>query len=109
MKDEHPCFHKFIKVPTTPKSKESYAYKIQRFMKFAAKFQHAKHAEDFESLLQYDSEKITDILEEFVNYRPKDWCTKQSSQHIPGQSLTLSYNIITSSFLPTSLNSIPNL
>lgn len=68
MKDENHCFPKFIKVPTTAKSKESYAYKIQRFMKFAAKFQYIKHAKDFESLLQYDPEKITDILEEFVNY-----------------------------------------
>ncbi len=68
MKNDHPCFHKFIKVPSTPKSKETYAYKIQRFMKFAAEFKHVKHTEDFESLLQYDSEKITDILEDFVNH-----------------------------------------
>lgn len=68
MRKEHPCFQKFIKVPSSPKSKESYAYKIQRFMKFAAKFKYVKHEEDFESLLDYDSEKITDILEEFVNY-----------------------------------------
>ena len=37
-------------------------------MKFASKLQYVKHAEDFESLLEYDSEKITDLLEEFVNY-----------------------------------------
>lgn len=68
MKNDHPCFHKFIKVPSTPKSKESYAYKIQRFMKFAAEFKYVNHEEDFESLLEYDTEKITDILEDFVNY-----------------------------------------
>ena len=68
MKNDHPCFHKFIKVPSTPKSKESYAYKIQRFMKFAAEFKYVDHEEDFESLLEYDTEKITDILEDFVNY-----------------------------------------
>jgi len=68
MKNGHPCFHKFIKVPSTPKSKESYAYKIQRFMKFAAEFKYVSNEEDFESLLEYDTEKITDILEEFVNY-----------------------------------------
>ncbi len=68
MKNDHPCFHKFIKVPSTPKSKESYAYKIQRFMKFTTTSHYTKHPEDFESLLQYDGEKITDILEEFVNY-----------------------------------------
>jgi len=68
MRKEHPSFQKFIKVPTSPKSKETYAYKIQRFMRFAAEFQYVKHAEDFESLLDYNSEKITDIFEEFVNY-----------------------------------------
>jgi len=68
MKNDHPCFHKFIKVPSTPKSKESYAYKIQRFMKFAAEFKYVSNEEDFESLLEYDTEKITDILEDFVNY-----------------------------------------
>jgi len=68
MKNDHPSFYKFIKVPSTPKSKESYAYKIQRFMKFAAEFKYVDHEEDFESLLEYDTEKITDILEDFVNY-----------------------------------------
>ena len=68
MRKEHSSFRKFIKVPSTPKSKETYAYKIQRFMNFAATFKYVTHAEDFESLLEYDSEKITDILEDFVNY-----------------------------------------
>ena len=36
-------------------------------MKFAAILQYVDHAEDFESLLEYDSEKTTNILE-FVNY-----------------------------------------
>ncbi len=37
-------------------------------MKFTTTSHYTKHPEDFESLLQYDGEKITDILEEFVNY-----------------------------------------
>ena len=36
-------------------------------MKFTTKLQYVKHAENFESLLEHNSEKITDILE-FVNY-----------------------------------------
>ena len=67
MRKEHPCFQKFIKVPTSAMSKETYAYKIQRFMRFAAEFSYVKHEEDFESLLEYDTEKITDILEDFEN------------------------------------------
>jgi integrase/recombinase XerD len=57
-----------IKVPSTPKSKESYAYKMQRFMRFATLYKFVTHEEDFESLLKYDIESTTDILEEFVNY-----------------------------------------
>ena len=68
MKKEHSSFRKFIKVLSTPKSKETYAYKIQRFMNFADTCKYVTHVEDFESLLQYDSEKITDILEDFVNF-----------------------------------------
>ena len=49
-------------------SQESYAYKIQNFMRFASEKKYVKHEEDFESLLQYDAEEITDILEVFVNY-----------------------------------------
>jgi len=37
-------------------------------MKFAAEFKYVDHEEDFESLLEYDTEKITDILEDFINY-----------------------------------------
>ena len=68
MSKEHSCFRKFIKVPSSAKSKETYAYKIQRFMRYATEFKYVKHEEDFESLLNYNSEEITDILEEFVNY-----------------------------------------
>jgi len=35
-------------------------------MKFTTTRHYTKHPEDFESLLQYDGEKITDILEEFA-------------------------------------------
>ncbi|MCA9828036.1 MAG: hypothetical protein KC444_06570 [Nitrosopumilus sp.] len=35
-------------------------------MKFAADQKYVKHKEDFESLLEFDTEKITDVLEEYV-------------------------------------------
>ena len=57
-----------MKTLTTDKGRESYAYKLQRFMAFAAEKKYVKHIEDFESLLRYESEQLTDILEDFVNY-----------------------------------------
>jgi len=68
MKKEHPCVSKMMKTLATDKGRESYAYKLQRFMVFAAEKKYVKHNEDFESLLKYDTEQITDILEDFVNY-----------------------------------------
>ncbi len=62
MRKEYPSFQKFIKVPTSPMSKETYAYKIQRFMRFASEFQYVKHAEDFESLLDYDNQNSILII-----------------------------------------------
>jgi len=57
-----------MKTLATDKGRESYAYKLQRFMAFAADQKYVKHIEDFESLLRYESEDLTDILEDFVNY-----------------------------------------
>lgn len=37
-------------------------------MRFATLYKFVTHEEDFESLLKYDIESTTDILEEFVNY-----------------------------------------
>ena len=68
MKKEHPCVTKMMKTLATDKGRESYAYKLQRFMAFAAEKKYVKHNEDFESLLTYEPEQLTDILEDFVNY-----------------------------------------
>jgi len=68
MKQEHTCFAKMLKPLSSHQSQESYSYKMQRFMGFADDKGYVDHAEDFESLLRYDSEEITDILEDYVNY-----------------------------------------
>ena len=72
IKKNHTCFAKMLKPLSSLASQESYAYKIQRFMGFALDKKYVKHNEDFESLLKYDAEKITDILEDFVNYLEND-------------------------------------
>ena len=66
MKREHLCFKRMMKALNSEQSQGMYAYKIQKFMKYQLKHNHVKHIEDFESLLKFDSEKITDILEQYV-------------------------------------------
>ena len=58
---DHPCFRKFLRSLNEESSKEGYGYKFQKFMRFAVEQKIVKHNEDFESLLEFDSEKITDI------------------------------------------------
>ena len=68
MSSEHKCFRKFINSLDSENSRESYGYKFQKFMKFAMDEKLVKHKEDFESLLEFDSEKITDMLEDYVSF-----------------------------------------
>jgi len=71
---EHRCFRKFIKSLNTDTSKETYGYKIQKFMKFAKSQGFVEHVEDFEGLLKFDSDQITDILEDYVDYLEENKC-----------------------------------
>ena len=68
MSAKHRCFRKFIKSLNQETSKESYGYKFQKFMRFAVSKKFVEHTEDFEKLLKYDAEEITDILEDYVDY-----------------------------------------
>ena len=68
MKKDHTCFAKMLKPLSSEKSQESYSYKIQRFMAFVDEKGYVDHSEDFESLLKYSSEEITDILEDYIDY-----------------------------------------
>lgn len=65
---EHRCFKKFIKSLNSESSQEGYGYTIQKFMKFAVTEKHVKHNEDFEGLLKLNSDKITDVLEDYVDF-----------------------------------------
>jgi len=68
MKAEHPSVTKMMKTLASNEGRASYAYKLQQFMMFAAEKKYVKHDENFESLLKYEPEQLTDILEDFVNY-----------------------------------------
>jgi len=66
MKSEHRCFKKFINSLNSVLAQQSYGYHIQKFMRFCVAAKYITHEEAFEELLEFDSEKITDVLEDFV-------------------------------------------
>jgi len=68
MKEKHRCFKKFINSLNSLVSQQSYGYQIQKFMKFCVKEKYVTHVENFEELLVFDSDKITDVLEDYVVY-----------------------------------------
>jgi len=68
MKKDHPSVTKMMKTLASNEGRASYAYKLQQIMAFAAEKKYVKNNEDFESLLTYEPEQLTDILEDFVNY-----------------------------------------
>lgn len=72
MKSEHRCFKKFINSLNSVLAQQSYGYHIQKFMKFCVDAKHISGAEEFEELLEFDSEKITDVLEDYVEYLQED-------------------------------------
>jgi len=66
MSQEHKCFRKFIGSLNAETSRETYGYKIQKFMKWAVVENLVSHSEAFEMLLNWNSDKITDVLEDYV-------------------------------------------
>lgn len=60
------AYRKFYNAMKTDSTKSAYSYNMKRFMDFLASYKEVKTNEDYESLLEWDSDKITDILEEFV-------------------------------------------
>jgi len=56
-----------LKVSTIPQSRKGYAYKIEKFMKYCVAGYVINHSEDFEKLLDFDSDKITDLLNDYVD------------------------------------------
>ncbi len=74
MSENHRCFKKFIRSLNTEPSRETYGYKMQKFMKFAKSEKLVNDVENFEELLKYDTEQITDILENYVEFLEDNKC-----------------------------------
>ena len=64
----HRCMKLFFRALNENTSKESYGYKFQKFMRFAVEYEWCKNNEDFDTLLALDSDKITDILSDYVDF-----------------------------------------
>ena len=63
---EHKCFRRFIGSLNAVSSQETYGYKMQKFMRFVVEQKYVKHTKDFEALLEFDTKKITYVLEDYV-------------------------------------------
>ena len=68
MGSKHFCFRQMMKVCSTDSSKEGYAYKFRKFMKFCKETGKVGDLENFEELLNFDIEKTSDILIEYVDW-----------------------------------------
>jgi integrase len=66
MKLEHRCFKKYINSLNSVLAQQSYGYHIQKFMRFCVATKYITGDEEFEQLLEFGPDKITDVLEDFV-------------------------------------------
>jgi len=60
------AYRKFYNAMKTDSTISAYSYNMKRFMDFLILYKEIKTNEDYDLLLEWDSEKITDLLEEFV-------------------------------------------
>ena len=62
------CMKLFFRTLNENTSKESYGYKFQKFMRFTVDNKWCETNEDFNKLLALDSDKITDLLSDYVDF-----------------------------------------
>lgn len=68
MSDEHRCYKIFIKSLNRPISRQGYSYKMQNFMTYCTENNFTKNNFDYESLLTLDTEQVTDLLIDYIDY-----------------------------------------
>lgn len=64
--DTSKAYRRFFNAMKTDSTISTYSYNMRRFMDFLVVSKEVKTNEDYDLLLKFDAEKITDILEEFV-------------------------------------------
>jgi len=60
------AYAKFYNSMQTDATRSSYSYNMKRFMDFLVRYQIIKTNDDYDSLAQFENERVTDVLEEFV-------------------------------------------
>ncbi len=72
MKSKHRCYKLFISSLNSHVSQEGYSYKFQTFMRFCTTHGTTKDEFDYESLLELDTEQITDLLLDYVYQKQEE-------------------------------------
>ena len=66
MADKNRSYRKFYNSMKTDSTRSTYAYNMKRFMDFLVDETCIENNEDYEQVSNFDSEKITNVLEDFV-------------------------------------------
>jgi len=66
MSKKSKSYRKFSNALKTPATKSTYAYNMKRFMNFLVGINQIKNNESYDDIGKFESEKITDALEDFV-------------------------------------------
>ena len=69
MSQQHRSFKQMMKVASTDPSKEGYAYKIQKFMRFCVNQKIVSDPENYEKLLELGADSITDLLIDYIDWQ----------------------------------------
>ncbi len=69
--NESKSYRRFFNAMKTDSTITSYAYSMNRFMNFLKEEKYIKDTENYDYLIEFDTEKITDVLEEFVYHLNK--------------------------------------
>ncbi len=72
MKSKHRCYKVFISSLNSHVSQEGYSYRFQQFMRFCTTQGTVENEFDYESLLELNTEQITDLLIDYVYQRQED-------------------------------------
>jgi len=62
------AYRKFYNAMKSESTICTYSYCLVKFMEFLKSESHIDNIDDYDKLLDFDTEKITDILEDFVSY-----------------------------------------
>ena len=63
---KHRSYRKFFHAMNSDSTISTYSYSMKRFMSFLVSQRDLSHDEDYDAVAAFDSEKITDVLEDFV-------------------------------------------